>query len=95
LFGVAFSADSKYLLTGSNLLPTASLWAVGNFEVLPTDRSALIALGSQHLVQTRLTQEECDLLREMHIPLFELAEQLWTDDEKKALCMLPFLESAN
>jgi hypothetical protein len=95
LFGVAFSADSKYLLTGSNLLPTASLWGVGDLEVLPVDRSALIARGSHHLVQTQLTQEECDLLREMDVPIFKVAEQLWTDDEKKASCMLPFLESVN
>ncbi len=97
LFGVAFSPDSKYLLTGSNLLNTARLLAIDSDQLGGlTGRDKLISLGVQRITDTQLNQgrsremdDECDILRRMEIPIFQIAE--WEDNDTALVCPFPFL----
>jgi WD40 repeat protein len=90
MFGATFSPDSKYLLTG-NLDGVARLWDVGKIEVTANDREALIAVGArQKVTNTNLTQEECDKLRAINIPIFKLADRGY-EKEQGFICPLPFL----
>jgi WD40 repeat protein len=91
LFGVAFSTDSNYLLTGSNLSPVASLWAIGDNPVKANNRNELIELGVQRLAERTLRPEECQVLREMQIPIFEFAQLGRSDNDKDMVCLLPLL----
>lgn len=90
MFGATFSPDSKYLLTG-NLDGVARLWDVGEIEVAANDREALIALGAQQkFTNMNLTQDECDKLRAINIPIFRLADRGY-EKEQSFICPLPFL----
>jgi len=97
LFGVAFSPDSKYLLTGSNLLNTARLLAIAGDQLGGvTGRDKLIALGLQRIAGKQLDQgtsdnsdDECSILRKMQIPIFQIAE--WDDKDRSLVCPFPFL----
>jgi WD40 repeat protein len=89
MFGAAFSPDSQYLLTG-NLDGVARLWAVGKYEIVASDREALVAFGAQRFTNTSLTQDECDKLRAMDIPIFALADRGY-ERERSFICPLPFL----
>ena len=87
LFGVAFSPDSKYLLTGSNLSNTIRLLAIDLDRLERVTRSRnLISLGIQRVAGLLLDQKECDILREMQIPIFQIAE--WGST---LVCPFPFL----
>jgi WD40 repeat protein len=87
LFGVAFSPDSKYLLTGSNLSNTIRLLAIDLDQLESVTRSRdLISLGMQRVAGLLLDQKECDILREMQIPIFQIAE--WGSS---VVCPFPFL----
>src|SRR5262249_42615065 len=90
LFGVAFSPDSNYLLTASNLDAVVSLRINGDDDVAATGRRELLALGSQRLAEMSLTEDECEALRAMHIPIFEVV-----DNDKNRLCPFPFLAPTN
>jgi hypothetical protein len=95
LFGVAFSPDSKYLLTGSNLWNIARLLAIDRDQLGGlTGRDKLISLGVQRISGTQLNQgkstetdDECSKLRMMEIPIFKIAE--W--DDAALVCPFPFL----
>jgi WD40 repeat protein len=89
MFGAAFSPDSQFLLTG-NLDGVARLWAVGEVEVAANGREALIALGAQRFRNMSLTQDECEKLRAMDIPIFALADRP-LGVERSFICPLPFL----
>jgi WD40 repeat protein len=95
LFGVAFSPDSKYLLTG-NLDGVARLWAVGDDEdqaVAVADRDELIRIGGERMGANAmvLPATECQTLRSKGIPIFVFADSPW-ERLKEELCPLPFLE---
>jgi hypothetical protein len=64
-------------LTGS-LDGVASLWAFDKYEVPGNDRQALIKFGAQRLTRINLTQQECEKLRAMDIPLFAIADLDYT-----------------
>ena len=50
LFGVAFSPDPKYLLTGSNLLNTVRLLEIDSHQLWDvTNRDELISLGMRRV----------------------------------------------
>jgi hypothetical protein len=97
LFGVAFSPDSKYLLTGSNLLNTARLLAIDADQLGGVaGRDELISRGVQRIAGTQLNQgrsletdDECSILRRMEIPIFKIAE--WDDNDMALVCPFPFL----
>jgi WD40 repeat protein len=90
LFGVAFSPDSNYLLTSSNLNATVSLWDIGDNAVQARSRDELIKLGQVRLADVNLRPDECEALREMHIPIFEFAEREWKD-KNDTFCLFPLL----
>jgi WD40 repeat protein len=89
IFGIAFSPDSKFLLIG-DLDGVARLWNIDANQDASGDHDALIKLGAQRMPDLNLTEDECSVLREMHIPLFALADQNFKKEEK-FLCPLPFL----
>jgi hypothetical protein len=72
MWGVAFSPDGRSLLTGS-LGGVASLWALDKYAVPANDRNVLIEFGTQRLTSINLTQQECEKLLAMDIPLFAFA----------------------
>jgi DNA-binding beta-propeller fold protein YncE len=89
IFSVAFSPDSKFLLTG-DLGGVASLWNVDADQGVSGDRDALIKLGAQHVESLDLTENECKVLREMQIPIFALQVENFAE-EASFLCPLSFL----
>jgi WD40 repeat protein len=90
LFGVAFSPDSKYLLTGSNLLNTVRLLAIESDQLWDvTNRDELISLGVQRVAGMQLDQTECGILREMDIPIFNIIN--WDAKDMDLVCPFPFL----
>jgi WD40 repeat protein len=89
MFGAAFSPDSQFLLT-SNFDGVARLWAIDKYEVTANDREALIAFGAQRFTSISLTQDECNKLRAMDIPIFAFAD-LGYEREQSFICPLPFL----
>jgi DNA-binding beta-propeller fold protein YncE len=94
LFGVAFSPDSKYLLTG-NLDGVARLWAMGANEVPAVGRDELIRLGRQLIGDSEMALSpgpECEALRKLGVPIFTFADKPWDETSKAILCPLPFLE---
>ena len=84
-----FSPDSKSLLIG-DLDGVARLWNIDANQDASGDHDALIKLGAQRMPDLNLTEDECNVLREMHIPLFGLADQNFKKEEN-FLCPLPFL----
>lgn len=93
LFGIAFSPDSKYLLTG-NLDGTARLWSIDDDQVRTRDRDELIRYGKQLTTSDviSLTGDECQALRRLGIPIFEIGDRAWDEPERALFCPLPFLE---
>jgi WD40 repeat protein len=93
MFGVAFSPDSKYLLTGY-LNGVARLWTTSQNEVDASDREELIrhgkALSTKNVIS--LKENECETLRHLGIPIFAFADRPWNETERSLLCPLPFLE---
>jgi WD40 repeat protein/energy-coupling factor transporter ATP-binding protein EcfA2 len=83
LFGVAFSPNSNYLLTG-DLNGVVGLWPMVRNEKIPTDRNGLIELGRQRVSDMTLSYEECGALQQMKIPIF-------SDKATSGICQLPFL----
>jgi Tol biopolymer transport system component len=86
---VAFSPDSKFLLTG-DLGGVASLWIMDADQGLSGDRDALIKLGAQHVGSLDLTENECKVLREMQIPIFAQEVENF-EEEESFICPLSFL----
>jgi WD40 repeat protein len=93
LFGVAFSPDSKYVLTG-NLDGVARLWIRRDSDVSDSTREALIKRGKARFKneEISLTLEECEALRKLRIPVFDFADKPWGAKEGGPVCALPFLE---
>jgi hypothetical protein len=96
LFGVAFSPDSKYLLTG-NLDGVARLWAVGDDEdraIAGAGRDELIRIGGERIGANAmvLPAAECWTLRSKEIPIFVFADRPWEERLKAESCPLPFLK---
>ena len=92
LFGVAFSPDSKYLLTGSNLLNTVRLLEIDSHQLWDvTNRDELISLGVQRVAGMQLDPMECGVLREMEIPIFNILK--WDAKDMDLVCPYPFLGS--
>jgi WD40 repeat protein len=90
IFGVAFSPDSKFLLIG-DLGGVASLWNIDADQDLSGDHDALIKHGAEQVDSLALTEKgECKILREMHIPIFELEVENF-EKEAGFLCPLSFL----
>jgi WD domain, G-beta repeat len=90
LFGVAFSPDSKVVITG-HLNGIAGAWLINPGEVARGGRNELLAQGSRSIDDIRtLSLAECITLHNMKIPIFLLAESTWQEDE---LCRPPFLWS--
>ena len=88
LFGVAFSPDSKYLLTGSNLLNTVRLLEIDSHQLWDvTNRDELISLGVKRVTGMQLDPTECSVLREMEIPIFNI----WDTKDMELVCPFPFL----
>jgi hypothetical protein len=94
LFGVAFSRDSQYLLTASNLSNTIRLLEIDDTQSwrsaqLPdlVKREVLISRGTQQVSGMRLDLAECSILREMKIPIFNVIK--WDND--LLVCPYPFL----
>jgi WD40 repeat protein len=92
LFGVAFSPDSRYLLTASKSSNIARLLAIDDTpsslitelpDLIKTD--VLISSGIQQVSDTQLNQTECSILRKMQIPIFDVIP--W----ENAFCPYPFL----
>ena len=90
MFGVLFSPDSRYVLTG-NLDGVVGVWVTGKNEVDLVDRSKMIALGFERISDIRLDLDECELLRSMKIPIFEFVYRNWKEMEAGGSCPLPFL----
>jgi DNA-binding beta-propeller fold protein YncE len=90
LFGVAFSPDSNYLLTGSNLDGHVRIWIIGNDQLTKIDRNELLKEGLMRisLHDLNLNERECVLLRTMGIPIFDLAEK---DQLDSVDCAFPLL----
>lgn len=90
LFGVAFSPDSKVVITGY-LNGIAGAWLINPGQVPHLGRDALLAQGSRSIDDIRtLSLAECIKLHSMEIPIFLLAKSTWQDNER---CRLPFLWS--
>jgi len=89
IFGVAFSPDSKFLLTG-DLGGVVSLWNIDADQGVSGDHDALIKLGAQHVGSLDLTENECKVLRETQIPIFALEVENFAE-EASFLCPLSFL----
>ena len=88
LFGVAFSPDLKYLLTGSNLLNTVRLLEIDSHQLWDvTNRDELISLGVKRVTGMQLDPTECSVLREMEIPIFNI----WDTKDMELVCPFPFL----
>jgi hypothetical protein len=91
LFGVSFTSDSNYLLTGT-LDGLANAWILGQNNVKATDRDSLIAIGRDRIGIKYLEPDECRILRDIRIPIYEAAEHNWREkDPEGRLCLLPFL----
>jgi WD40 repeat protein len=90
LFGVAFSPDSKYLLTGSNLLNTVRLLEIDSHQLWDvTNRDELISMGVKRVAGMQLDPAECGVLREMEIPIFNILK--WDAKDMALVCPFPFL----
>ncbi len=85
LFGVAFSRDSNYLLTG-DLNGVVGVWPMARHEKLRGSRDNLIEVGRQRVSDMTLNDDECRTLRQMKIPIFDEAFKVTT-----GICPLPFL----
>jgi WD40 repeat protein len=92
VFGVAFSADSKHLLTGS-LDGKARFWALAKVQVTG-DREVLIVHGAKRFPDKNLTGEQCSELRKLGVPLFMITQEDWASalPSNTTSCPLPFLE---
>ena len=65
--------NSKYLLTGSNLLNTVRLLEIDSHQLWDvTNRDELISLGVKRVTGMQLDPTECSVLREMEIPIFNI-----------------------
>lgn len=84
LFGVAFSPDSRYLLTG-DLNGVVGLWSMVPHDIVLNRRDTLIEVGLQRVSDMTLGDNECRILRDMRIPIFRQA------DEDSVICQVPFL----
>lgn len=94
LFGIAFSPDSQYLLTG-NVRGVVGASVILPGEVIKTNRDALLAAGFRALVNVNvLSADECNVVRNMRVPIFALAGiPKDNDSQGTGACRIPFLES--
>jgi WD domain, G-beta repeat len=90
VFGVAYSPDSTYVLTG-HLDGLVGVWVTGSNNIDVSDRASMIALGLERMPEIRLVSNECALLQSMLIPIFEFANRNWKQVETRESCSLPFL----
>jgi DNA-binding beta-propeller fold protein YncE len=87
LFGVAFSSDSKYILTG-NLKGAVGVWLMDkNKEIFPR-REDLINLGLQRLPDRPLTLPECRTLQSMQIPVIVASADNTSRDDARSCPLL-------
>ena len=93
LFGVAFSPDSRYLLTASHLSNTVRLLEIDDAQAwklapLPDliRKQVLISRGVERVSRMQLDKAECTIFQKMQIPIFNVIQ--W---DNPLVCPYPFL----
>jgi WD40 repeat protein len=92
LFGVAFSPDSKYLLISSEVSGYVSVFSMGAATPITImDRDELLQMGFRRLINTSLTEPECEKLASLGIPIFDKSFRQKDKSVPQIACPLPLL----